>query len=149
MLITSFAMSRTLKRLAQEKARIRLRLFAFTAVDHWYSLDLLILSSCYWWYIGYILFKTKILWLSAVLVSTYSELTGIIEVGSTLPIPSFLIFRIRAIFCFLELARSVSSFALAVLHVQPKEERWQSKSPLTNCPAKGRPHVGPSFSFCV
>ena len=83
MLITPFAMSRTLKRLAQEKARIQLRLFASTAVDHWYSLDLLLLSSCYWWYIGYILFKTKILWLSAVLVSTYSELTGIIEVGST------------------------------------------------------------------
>ena len=55
-------MSRTLKRLAQEKARIQLRLFAFTAVDHWYSLDLLLLSSCYWWYIGYILFKTKILY---------------------------------------------------------------------------------------
>ena len=56
-------MLRTLKRLAQEKARIQLRLFAFTAVDHWYSLDLLLLSSCYWWYIGYILFKTKILYM--------------------------------------------------------------------------------------
>ena len=82
-------MSRTLKRLAQEKARIQLRLFAFTAVDHWYSLDLLLLSSCYWWYIGYILFKTKILWLSAVLVSTYCELTEIIEVGSTYRTPRY------------------------------------------------------------
>ena len=82
-------MLRTLKRLAQEKARIQLRLFASTAVDHWYSLDLLLLSSCYWWYIGYILFKTKILWLSAVLVSTYCELTEIIEVGSTHRTPHY------------------------------------------------------------
>ena len=46
-------MSRTLKRLAQEKASYPLWLLAFTAVVHWYSLDSLILSSCYWWYIGY------------------------------------------------------------------------------------------------
>ena len=71
MLITPFAMSRTLKRLAQEKARIQLRLFASTAVDHWYSLDLLLLSSCYWWYIGYILFKTKILYITYIIYILY------------------------------------------------------------------------------